>query len=170
MRAAAGRRMDWRIPMISLFIGLSCALADGSVPAEQGSIEWFIEAVRRLPPDEPVEGRRPGYNKYQTQKDHWLGWLETKENTGTYLRKTAPGRDARWVYNHIVEPKMLLWLIRASGVRPELVQAAARAAEGASSLAGKSAAIRRQVPWPEVAAALTAFKSEPDEGLLPSVK
>ena len=170
MRAPAGEHVKWRIPAFMLFLALSAASAGRSVPVEQGSIEWFIQAVRRLPSDEPVAGRQPGYNKYQTQKDHWLGWLEAEENTGTYLRKAAPDRDARWVYNHIVEPKMLLWLIRASGVRPELVQAAARAAGGASSLAGKSAAIRRQVPWPEVAAALTAFKSEPDEGLLPSVK
>ena len=26
-------------------------------------------------------------------------------------------RDARFAYNHIVEPKMLLWLIEAAGVK-----------------------------------------------------
>lgn len=122
------------------------------------SIEWFIQAIRRLPSDEPVANRQPGYNNYRTQKDHWLGWLDPNSGTGTYPRRSAPGRDARYVYNHIIEPKLLFWLISASGIDPELVKAATQAAEAASSLASKSAAIRKQVPWPKVAAALLAHE------------
>ena len=118
------------------------------------SIVWLIQAIRRLPSDQPVAPGHPGYNNYTTQKDHWLGWLDPNSGTGTYPRKSTPDRDARYVYNHIVEPKMLLWLIPASGVKQELVQAAVEAAEGASTLARKSAAIRRQVPWTIVEAAL----------------
>jgi len=129
------------------------------VQAQPDSIKWLIQAIRRLPADEPVAKGHPGYNNYRTQKEHWLGWLDPASGTGTYPRSSAPDRDARYVYNHIVEPKMLLWLISASGVRQELVEAAAEAAEAASSLAGKSAAIRKQVPWPEVAAALSARES-----------
>ena len=160
-------KMKWYIAPLMLFMGLSVALADETDSHEPGeeaqlrpdSIEWFIQAIRRLPSDEPVPDRQPGYNNYRTQKDHWLGWLDPNANTGTYPRRSAPDRDARYVYNRIVEPQMLLWLISAAGVRQELVQAAARAAEEASSLAGKSAAIRRQVPWPVVAAALEAHES-----------
>lgn len=123
------------------------------------SIEWFIQAIRRLPSDEPVANRQPGYNNYRTQKNHWLGWLDPNSSTGTYPRRCAPGRDARYVYNHIIEPKLLFWLISASGIEPELVKAATQAAEAASSLASKSAAIRKQVPWPKVAAALLAHES-----------
>jgi hypothetical protein len=101
------------------------------------SIEWFTEAIRRLPSDEPVANRQPGYNNYTTQKEHWLGWLDPISGTGTYPRRSTPGRDACYVYNHIVESKMLLWLISAVGVNQELVQAAAQAAEHASSLASK---------------------------------
>jgi hypothetical protein len=54
---------------------------------------------------------------------------------------------------------MLLWLISASGVRPELVKAATRDAEAASSQGSKSAAIRKQVPWAEIAAVLLAAES-----------
>ena len=118
------------------------------------SIVWLIEAIRDLPSDEPVSPGQRGYNTYTTQKDHWLGWLDPHSGTGTYARKSTPDRDARYVYNHIVEPKMLLWLICASGVEPALVQAATDAAEGGSTLAGKSAAIRRQVPWSVVYEAL----------------
>ena len=122
--------------------------------SDSESIAWFIGAIRRLSSDERVPDRTPGYNKYNTQRDHWLGWLDPTAGTGTYPRKTSKDRDARDVYNRIVEPRMLLWLISAAGVRPELLQAARQAAEGAPSLAGKSAAIRRHVPWPVVADAL----------------
>lgn len=118
------------------------------------SIEWFIQAIRLLPSDEPIADRQAGYNNYRTQKEHWLGWLDPKSGTGTYPRADAPGRTARYVYNHIVEPKMLLWLAVASGVSPELVSAARQGAEGASSLSAKSAAIRKCIPWPVVAEAL----------------
>ena len=126
-----------------------------------GSIAWLTQAIRGLPSDEPVAPRQRGYNNYRTQKEHWLGWLDPTSGTGTYPRRSAPDRDARYVYNHVVEPQMLLWLISASGVAPERVQAATRAAAAASSLAGKSAAIRKQVPWPDVAAALLARESAP---------
>ena len=118
------------------------------------SLVWLIQAIRRLPSDEPVAPGQRGYNNYTTQKDHWLGWLDPNSGTGTYPRKSTPDRDARYVYNRIVEPNMLLWLISASGVEPELVQAAAEAAKGASTLTSKSAAIRRQVPWAVVYEAL----------------
>jgi hypothetical protein len=118
------------------------------------SIEWLIQAIGGLPSDAPVASGTPGYNNYTTQKDHWLGWLNPHSGTGAYPRKNGPGRDAQYVYNHIMEPKMLLWLIAAAGIRDDLLIAAEKAAESATSLAGKSAAIRRNVPWPEVFAAL----------------
>lgn len=119
------------------------------------SIEWFIEAIRALPSDEPVPNRQAGYNNYRTQKEHWLGWLDPNSATGTYPRKSGPERDAKFVYNHIMEPKMLLWLTAAAGVPKDMLHMAQKAAEIATTLAGKSAAIRRNVPWPEVVAALT---------------
>jgi hypothetical protein len=122
---------------------------------EPESIEWLIQAIRRLPSDEPVPARTPGYNKYTTQKDHWLGWLDPNAGTGTYPRRAGRDRDARYVYNHIVEPKMLLWLIAVSGVGPELLHSAKEAAKRAPTLQGKSAAIRKCVPWSIVADALS---------------
>jgi hypothetical protein len=114
-------------------------------------IEDLNAKIRNLTSDHPVEGRRPGYNNYKTQKDHWLGWLGATPGTGTYERKTPPHRGARYVYNHIVEPKMLLWLIEAAGVEPALVEAAQQASLEARTLPGKSKAIRQLVPWSVVA-------------------
>ena len=91
-----------------------------------GSIEWLIEAIRALPFDAPVPHGTPGYNQYTTQKAHWLGWLDLAAGTGSYPRSAGAGRDAKYVYNHIIEPKLLLWLVTSAGVNAELVASVAR--------------------------------------------
>ena len=92
---------------------------------------------------------------YNTQKDHWLGWLDPSAGTGSYPRRSGDNRGAQHVYNHIRESMMLLWLISAAGVRDELVVAAKTAAESVASFPAKAPAIRKHVPWSEVAAALS---------------
>jgi hypothetical protein len=77
------------------------------------SLRDFIRVVRRLPSDRPVH-RKGAW--YRTQREHWLGWLKDYPGPGAYGRKTAARRDARYAYNHIVEPLMLIWLISAAGV------------------------------------------------------
>jgi len=124
------------------------------------SIEWLMQAIRRLPSDEPVPPGTHGYNEYTTQKEHWLGWLDPTAGRGTYPRQIGSNRDARDVYNHVVEPKLLAWLIGSAGVSTELVQAALREAESKTKLPSKSAAIRRHVPWEVVAAALKTRMSD----------
>ena len=66
------------------------------------SIKKFLSAVRKLPSDEPVA--TPG-KWYRTQKEHWIRWLSEYSSQGAYNRKTGTSRDARYVYNHVVEPK-----------------------------------------------------------------
>lgn len=122
---------------------------------ESHSVEWLLQAIRRLPSDERVPDRQQGYNNYNTQKDHWLGWLDPNSNTGTYRRKSGHDCGARYVYNRIGEPKMLLWLASAAGVRHELLSAAERAASTVPSLRSKCGAIRGVIPWSEVAVALS---------------
>ena len=115
------------------------------------SVEQFISAIRRLPPDKPqvYSGKW-----YRTQKEHWLGWLRHYGEPGYYKRKYDRTDDAGFAYNHIVNFEMLLWIIHAAGVRPSLVRAARAAAARARTMSGKSAAIRRHVPWEKLAAAL----------------
>lgn len=83
-----------------------------------------------------------------------MGWLGEYHGPGAYGRKSDAKRDARYAYNHIVEFKMLLWLIEAAGVRNGLVISAQRACKGASSLQQKSGTIRKHIPWDEVEMAL----------------
>jgi hypothetical protein len=122
--------------------------------SESPSIDRFIEVIRKLPSDAPVAPGTRGYNRYQTQKDHWLGWLVPAAGTGTYARSTKPGREARDVYNRIGEPMMLLWLLSAGGLSEELINAAKEASMNVKGLARQCKEIRRLVPWADVAMAL----------------
>jgi len=75
------------------------------------SIAQFIRVIERLPSDQAIHDPRVWYT---TQKEHWLGWLHEYDGPGAYGRIPGKQRDAKFAYNHIVEPKMLLWLIEAS--------------------------------------------------------
>ena len=110
------------------------------------SIEKFIKDIESLPEDNEVEIGSQGYNRYTTQKAHWLGWLSKKPGAD-YYRQDAPGRDAKYVYNHIMEPKMLLYLISALDFDTDLVNLASLEAKNAQSMAGSCAAIRKVIPW-----------------------
>ena len=110
------------------------------------STEWLTEVIKKLPADKEMSYGTQGYSRYRTQKAHWLGWL-TKKPGAKYFRQDAPKRGAKFVYNHIMEPKMLLWLISASGLQIELVEQAKEASLNKKSMASSCAAIRKVVPW-----------------------
>lgn len=115
------------------------------------TVRTLIAVIRRLPADPEVLDP----NKwYRTQKEHWLGWLSQYNTRGAYDRLPGRNRDARYAYNHIVEPRMLLWLADAAGIDRGKLRRAKRAALKESSMPGRSAAIRRLVPWEDVRQAL----------------
>lgn len=113
---------------------------------KQISITHFRNVIKRLPSDEPKE--IPGI-WYKTQKEHWLGWLKEYSGPGAYGRKNWH-RDARFVYNHVVCPELIMYLIHAIPMRPDLVDAAEKAYHSGVSPMEKSGAIRKVVPWEEV--------------------
>ncbi len=127
---------------------------DSPMRTQSESISWLITAIERLQSDEPVPPGTQGYNHYTTQKAHWLGWLEPAEGKGSYPRADNGKRDARDVYNRIVEPKLLIWLVTAAEVSPELIKAANEEAGKKTGLASKSAGIRKHIPWTTLADAL----------------
>lgn len=45
------------------------------------TIPQFIRVIRRLPSDKPIEDPHVGYD---TQKQHWLGWLRGYKGPGAY--------------------------------------------------------------------------------------
>jgi hypothetical protein len=115
------------------------------------SIRQFITRISKLPSD---KARITPGKWYRTQKEHWLGWLRAYHTPGAYGRIPNRTRDAEYAYNHIVEPKMLLWLIQASDLPASRARAAKKAATQSLSMPGQSAAIRREVPWAELSAVL----------------
>jgi hypothetical protein len=121
------------------------------------SISEFRKAIKRLPSDEPIENSRAWYT---TQKEHWLGWLSEYDGPGAYGRKSEQKRDARYAYNHIVNPQMLLYLIKAIPLEPEIIEATEEAYQNGSSMMAKSGAIRKIVPWAMIYQALRE-KEEP---------
>ena len=79
----------------------------------RASVPELRRAILRLSADKPV--KRPGV-WYLTQKEHWLGWLKYYNTAGAYGRTPGMNRDARYAYNHAVNPGLLEWLVRAAGV------------------------------------------------------
>lgn len=120
------------------------AVIDGLLASE------LAEAIQPLPADEPVALGTPGYNRYATQKAHWLGWLDPLSGTGTYPRNVSDPDLARTVYNQIGEPKMMLWLARAAGADERDLAAADVAISQAPSMRGQCGAVRRVLPWRRV--------------------
>jgi len=61
---------------------------------------------------------------YKSQKEHWMGWLGEYDGPGFYERKTHTGRDAKYIYNHIMCSPMLLYFPDSLGVSAELIKKA----------------------------------------------
>ena len=113
------------------------------------SVEKLINVIKKLPVDKEVPSGTQGYSRYHSQKAHWLGWLSKKPGA-KYYRQDAPNRGAKFVYNHIMEPKMLLWLITASGIDNKLIANAQKDSDNARTMASSCAAIRKVVSWEDL--------------------
>ena len=128
------------------------------------------QAIDRLSPASPItdhfsaqwrklgnQGRQQQEQKvvwYQTQNEHWLGWLDAYNGPGGYNRKNAD-RSAEFVYNHVVNPQMLVYLAEAINIDRILFDEATKSALSRhGSMSSMSAAIRRIIPWPIVEEAL----------------
>jgi hypothetical protein len=115
------------------------------------SARTFLAAIRKLPPDEPVQNPKKWY---LTQHEHWIGWLNEYEGPGAYGRDATIKRDARFAYNHIVEPEMLLYLAKAAGISPARFTAARKEAANGRTLMQRAGAVRSVTPWEVIAGTL----------------
>lgn len=130
------------------------------------SVKALISAIRLLRPDPPVKNPKKWY---LTQKEHWLGWLAEYDGPGAYGRQTGVQRDAKYAYNHVVEPEMLLYLASASGVDGALVVAANQAFAERTTLMQASGTIRKIIPWETIAKALWPNATQSNQ-LHPTIK
>lgn len=92
---------------------------------------------------------------YRTQKEHWLGWLKHYNGPGHYGRMKW-NRSAEFVYNHVVNPVMVLWLGEASGVvKSKVLEAKRTALTAAPTMMAQAAAIRKVIPWDAIESRLS---------------
>jgi hypothetical protein len=114
----------------------------------------FAASWRRVARGGQREQERPWY---ENQREHWLGWLADYRGPGAYGRKNAK-RSAQFVYDHVVNPQMLVYLAEAVGLDRKTVETAMSAALAArdSTMAAMSGAFRRVIPWEMVEAELGA--------------
>jgi len=115
-------------------------------------IRDLLVAISRIP-----EGRRMKSDSvwYESQKEHWIGWLLGYQGPGAYGRKRHDVSDAKSVYNRLVCPEMLLYLAKGSGVSAKLMREASKAERKAGPTPmAKCKAVRAHVPWSVVLQAL----------------
>ena len=115
------------------------------------SVPDLIRAIRRLPAG---SANHDPAARYTANQEQWLGWLGEYDTPGYYRRKAGMTQDARFAYNQLINPGMLLWLATAAGVPARFARDAKRAADAARSKAAAAAAVRRVLPWEVVEAAI----------------
>jgi hypothetical protein len=118
--------------------------ADGSY-----TIEEFLAAVRRLPPSTPSAGKLP-VEGYETFRDQWIEWLKQYDSPGYYGRKDGK-RDARYVYQHLQNGGMIVWLNEAAGESQSTVEAAIADMQRFERKQKRAKTARDHLPWERVA-------------------
>lgn len=114
-------------------------------------VRELLVAISRMPEDRRVCSDA----WYESQKEHWIGWLLGYSGPGAYRRLNHDVNDAKTVYNRLACPEMLLYLARGSGVRAALIRdAEAAAAKAGPTQMAKCKAIRGHLPWGLVLRAL----------------
>jgi hypothetical protein len=118
-----------------------------------GHIERF-DALTPITADLIRRVFRPGEEtKPEPLKKSWLGWISNYPKTDVNRRKDSD-RDARFVYNHLHMPVMLLWLAESAGVSRDLLERASAAVPADTSGPTQCAQLRKAIPWKHVEAAL----------------
>ena len=115
------------------------------------SIQELLSAVQKLPPKTPQASKLPIGEGYTTFQQQWIGWLKDYDGPGYYGRKDGK-RSARWVYQHLNNGKMIVWLNEAVGENPKTIEAAIEDMQrNGSSAQGQAKIARSHLPWDRVA-------------------
>jgi len=111
------------------------------------TIELGVALTKRGTPDTSFE-------RYSSQREHWLRWLREYDGPGYYGRKDSQ-RTAEFVYNHINCPPMALWLGEVSGIdRATIIRAKNAALHAKPTFPSGAAAVRKVIPWSSIEAKL----------------
>lgn len=108
------------------------------------STHEFRNKIKKLPYDKPEERAKLST---RCQKEHWLSWLFLYNYNGAYGRTPGQNRDAKWAYNHIVCPEMLLYLAKSININSALISEAEKIYETDVTEMHKAGEIRKLIPW-----------------------
>lgn len=107
----------------------------------------MLARVKRLDDGGTISSMIPPPKMYDSHKDHWIGWLREYEGPGYYGRKYTD-RDARFIYEHVQNVGMIVWINEAVGIeRGHCMQARLRSIETGGRVASQTAAARKVLSW-----------------------
>jgi HNH endonuclease len=104
----------------------------------------LLRAIEKLPAN--ITFLRRSY------KRGWLHWLSNYEDPS----RAMPDRSAEFIYNALHVPEWIVWLAAASGVDPQVVQAAVNVIDRQQLRQTQAAAVRRVLPWSLIAKQLAS--------------
>ncbi|MEH2497859.1 putative restriction endonuclease [Bradyrhizobium sp. AZCC 1678] len=91
-------------------------------------------------------------------KQQWLDWLSGYDGPGFYGRENSD-RTARFIFNRLNNPAMILWLAEASGVDQTLIRQAARFPRTNANKQTQAASVRNIISWEIIEARLQELRS-----------
>lgn len=94
----------------------------------------------------------------RSYKQQWLDWLSGYDGPGFYGRENSD-RTARFIFNRLNNPAMILWLAEASGVDQTLIRQASQFPRKNASKQTQAASVRTIISWELIEARLGEAQS-----------
>lgn len=102
-----------------------------------------IEGLKKRTPQSDEFSLPAGHASFKSQ---WLSWLDE------YLTDRQNAHDdAEWVYKHLNNGRMIVWLNEAAGEDLRIIRAAIAAMEGREPPQTEAKYARRVLPWESLA-------------------
>jgi hypothetical protein len=122
----------------------------------------FLQAVKKLrklnietPQTQEYEDElraismHPTDTWYKDQGEHWEGWLKSYNGPGFYKRKNHK-RKPSYIYNHIMCPPMILWLVETTGFDEKAIDETIKITLQQDKYQTQCKFIRKEFPWSDV--------------------
>lgn len=93
--------------------------------------------------------QHPKKTWYTSQGEHWQGWLGEYSGGGFYGRKNHK-RTAKFVYNYIMCPPMLIWLAESAGIEECKIKRAVEESLQSDKYQQQCKKVRKVIAWNEI--------------------
>jgi hypothetical protein len=112
--------------------------------------QQLLRLVRTLPEHLPYSDKVRWPRNYSSHREHWIGWLGEYDGPGYYDRQVWR-RSAGFVYNHLHNPGMLIWLAEGVKVdRDTIIAVVNSLPRGIINSVTNAADVRRTLSWQQV--------------------